>query len=73
MTINIIHFQYIETNVFGSFGKLESEPVKITLRDDVKTYCLTTARSVPFPLMSKVALELDRLEQEGIIEKVKGI
>ena len=61
----------IDTSVFGSFGKLEGEPVKITLRVDVKQYCLTTARRVPFPLMLKVALELDRLEQEGIIENVK--
>ena len=38
----------------------------------MKPYCLTTARRVYFfPLMSKVALELDRLEQDGIIEKVK--
>lgn len=49
---------------------MKCDPVKITLKDDAKPYCLTTARHVAFPLMSKVESELNRLEQEGIIEKV---
>lgn len=60
----------VETSVFGSFGLLKCEPVKITLRDNATPYCLTTSRRVAFPLMSKVATELDRLENEGIIEKI---
>jgi hypothetical protein len=61
----------IETSVFGSYGLVKCKPVKITLKDDAKPYCLATARCVAFPLMSKVESELIRLEQEGIIEKVK--
>ena len=58
-------------SVFGSVGKLDCEPVKITLKDDAKPYCVTTARRVAFPLMTKVKTELNRLEREGIISKVK--
>ena len=61
----------LESSVFGSIGLLDCEPVKITLRENATPYCLTTARRVPFPLMSKVAAELDRLENEGIIQKVE--
>ena len=58
-------------SVFGSVGKLDCEPVKVTLNDDAKPYCVTTARRVAFPLMTKVNTELNRLEREGIISKVK--
>lgn len=60
----------VDPGVFGSFGLLKCDPVKITVREDAQPYCLTTARRVPFPLLPKVKQELDRLEQEGIIEKV---
>lgn len=61
----------IEPSLFGSFGLVECEPVSITLKEDEKPYCLTTARRIAFPLMPKVEAELNRLEKEGIIEKVK--
>ncbi|KAK3091772.1 hypothetical protein FSP39_022529 [Pinctada imbricata] len=57
-------------SVFGTVGRLDCEPVKITLKTDAKPYCLTTARHVAFPLMGKVETELNRLEKEGIINKV---
>ena len=44
--------------------------MKITLKNDVKPYCLSTACRVPFPLLSKVEKELARMEKEGILEKV---
>ena len=44
--------------------------MKITLKDDTKPYCLTTARRLPFPLSPKVEEELCRMEREGIIQKV---
>lgn len=50
---------------------MKCEPVKVTLRNDAKPYCLTTARRIAFPLMSKVEAELNRLEKEGIIEKME--
>jgi hypothetical protein len=44
--------------------------MKITLKDDAKPYCLSTARRVPFPILPKVEEEINRMEKEGIIEKV---
>ena len=63
----------LESSVFDIIGLLDCEPVKITLRENPTPYCLTTARRLPFPLMSKVAAELDRLENEGIIQKVEHL
>lgn len=61
----------IEPSLFGSFGLVKCEPVRITLTEGAKPYCLTTARRIAFPLMPKVEAELNRLEKEGIIEKVE--
>ncbi|XP_056000230.1 uncharacterized protein K02A2.6-like [Ostrea edulis] len=61
----------INIPVFGSFGLVKCDPVKITLKRDYKPHCLTTARRVAFPLLTKVEAELRRLESEGIIEKVE--
>ncbi|XP_065943746.1 uncharacterized protein [Magallana gigas] len=61
----------IEPSLFGSFGLDKCEPVRITLTEGAKPYCLTTARRIAFPLMPKVEAELNRLEKEGIIEKVE--
>ena len=44
--------------------------MKITLKDDAKPYCLSTACRVPFPILPKDEEEISRLEEEGIIEKV---
>ena len=36
----------------------------------MESYCVPTARRIPFPLMNKVKTELDRLENDGIIKKI---
>ncbi|KAI2648690.1 Transposon Ty3-G Gag-Pol polyprotein [Labeo rohita] len=56
--------------VFGDFGLLNCEPIKIELRQDAKPYSLTSPRRVPFPLLPKVEEELRRMLKSGIIEQV---
>ena len=57
------------------FSELDSHPVRckpvhITLNEDAQPYSLSTARRVPFPLMSKVKEELSRLQKAGVIEVI---
>ncbi|KAL0169372.1 hypothetical protein M9458_033968, partial [Cirrhinus mrigala] len=53
--------------VFGDFGLLNCEPIKIELRQNAKPYSLTSPRRVPFPLLPKVEEELRRMLKSGII------
>ena len=56
--------------VFQGLGCLKTQPVKILLRDDAQPYALSVARRVPIPLLPKIKEELEKLESEGIIEKI---
>ena len=67
----IVKIDSIALSLFGSFGLVKREFVRITLTDGSIPKCLTTARRISFPLLTKVEAELNRLETEGIIEKVE--
>jgi hypothetical protein len=56
--------------VFGHIGLLDTESVKIVLKDAAEPYALSVARRVPLPLQAKVKEELDRLESAGVIEPI---
>ena len=49
---------------------MKEDPMKINLKDYDKTYSVTTGRRIPFLILSKVKIELERLESDGVIEKV---
>ena len=53
-----------------AYGLVKCAPVKITLRDDAQPYHVNVARRVPIPLMPKVAAELTKMEEAGIIRKI---
>ena len=55
-------------HVFQGQGKMEG-PVKVYTRPDIRPV-VQAPRRVPFALQAKLKEELDRLESEGIIEKV---
>ena len=60
----------ISTGAYGEHGTLDTEPVKIQLKRDAQPYAVYAARRVPLPMLSKVKEELERMERNGVIEKV---
>ncbi len=58
-------------SVFGTIDTpVRCKPIQITLKDDAKPYCITTARRIPIPLYTKVKDEIGRMEELGIITPV---
>ncbi|KAK9527224.1 hypothetical protein VZT92_015879 [Zoarces viviparus] len=55
---------------YGEHGTLKTEPVRILLKDNAQLYAVYTARCVPLPMLQKVKEELQRMEGNGIIERV---
>ena len=55
---------------YSEHGTLDTEPVKIQLRNDAQLYAVHAARHVPLPMLPKVKGELERMERHGVIEKV---
>lgn len=47
------------------------QPYTIKLKPNVTPFSLVTPRRVPLPLLGKVKKELERMEQLGVITKVK--
>lgn len=54
----------------GQEGTFKTEPVQIHLKEDAVPYAVYTARRVPLPLLPKVKAELQRMEEQGVIERV---
>ena len=56
--------------LFGGLGRLEEE-YKIVLRDDATPYALSTPHRIAIPLLPKVKAELERMEQMGVVSRVR--
>ena len=57
--------------LFQGIGKLKDAGVKLHI-DEAVTPVAQPVRRIPFHIRKKVSDELDNLERQGIIEKVKG-
>ena len=51
-------------------GLLKGPPVSSKLRDGTEPYSIMTPRRIPFPILPKVEVELQRMKVGGIIEEV---
>ena len=69
--MGIIQFvEEVRDDVFGDFGLLKGDPVRIRLRPDAQPYNLATPRRVSAPLMKSLKEELQRMETNDIITRV---
>ena len=55
---------------YGEHGTLKTDSVRIHLKDNAQPYAVHTARRLPLPMLQKVKEELQRMERNGIIERV---
>ena len=56
---------------FEGLGELRDYPYTIKWKDGASPVALTVPRRVPYPLLSKVKTELDRMVEQGVISKVE--
>ena len=56
--------------VFNDLGKMKGEPVHIQLKPDTVPFHLSAARHVALPMQDTVRIELNRMENLGVIRKV---
>ena len=67
---NTVYKMELVTVMTNVNGCMKGDPVKIMLRKNVVPYCTPTARRILFSILHKVKKELQRLEEDDIIEKV---
>lgn len=64
--LNQIH----QETTFDSGGSRITKPVKLVLKKDAIRFCVTAAQRVTFPILQKVMEELNKWENNLIIEEV---
>ena len=69
--MGILRFvEEVRPDVFGDFGLMKGEPVRIRLKPDAQPYNLGTPRRISAPLLSPLKKELERMVQNKIISPV---
>ena len=58
-----------DKDLYG-FGKWNTTPVNLKLKEDARPYAVQVARKIPIPMMSAVKKELERMENNDVIEKI---
>ena len=56
--------------VVEDIGCLDTDPVRVVLKEGAQPFAVNVARRVPFPLVEKVRDEVSRLTKLGIIRKI---
>ena len=68
LEMNLIKFN--EDKCIYELSSVKCNPVKITLTEGAVPYHVNVARRVPVPLQDRVQKELDRMEKQGVIERI---
>ena len=55
---------------FGDLGLMKTTPVKIVLKEDAVPSNICASRRIPFPLLRKVEMEINRMEDAKVISKI---
>ena len=66
----IKYVEEVRHDVFGDFGLLKGEPVRIRLKPDAQPYNLATPRRISAPLLNPLKKELERMMENGIISPI---
>ena len=57
-------------SVFEGPGYMHSHPVNIKIAEDATPYSVNVPRRIPLPLMPQLKKELEKLEAQGIIQRI---
>lgn len=68
--VKLIENLNINHDVFGEFGLMKCEPIRIKMKPDAQPYNLVTPRRISEPLLKPVKDELQRMVANGIISPV---
>ena len=63
-------FQKKLKKLFSGLGEIQGE-YDIKLKENAVPYAVKTPRRIPIPLLPKVTQQLDKMERDGVVSKVK--
>ncbi|XP_038058795.1 uncharacterized protein K02A2.6-like [Patiria miniata] len=72
-SLGLVHRVYTllsHESVFEGGGCLHGQAVSIKVDEATTPYCVMTPRRIPIPLMPKLKEELERMEQQNIIQRI---
>ena len=64
------YFKTQYSKLFKGLGEIKTEPYKISIKPDVKPFCLYTPRKIAHPLLIPVEEEINKMLEQGVISEV---
>lgn len=58
-----------DLQAYGEHGTLQTEPVRIQLKDNAQPYAVPTTWHVPHLMLQNLNKEQERMEKNGILER----